>query len=226
MKISKSVQRRTVIFAFMAAFFALVQVTHLAVQLFNSNKMDFEKSSFNHIGELDTRYNAYLNEDYTKDAIVVVRDAEGEPLVEALPTRLKFFSKNPDYVRPNHFGWRANNVIVYAFLAIFIVVVLLVAWILFGAIQGFRTGNIFRHNHPALLRWLALALFLYYILVDNRSLFIQIATKDLYGDMSPIKVFGSASFGPEAFITPLLLLIFAELMAVAAEINEEESMTV
>lgn len=221
MKISKSVQRRTVIFAALAAFFALVQVAHLAVQIFNSNK----EYSVNIIGELDTHYN-YLDGDYAKDAIIIERDAEGEPLVEALPTSLMFFSKNPEYVRPDHFGWRANNVIVYAFLAIFIVIVLLVAWILFGAIQGFRTGNIFRHNHPALLRWLALVVFLYYILVNNRSLFIQIATKDLYGVKSPVAVFGSASFGPEAFIVPLLLLIFAELMAVAARINEEESMTI
>ncbi len=221
MKISKSVQRRTVIFAALAAFFALVQVAHLAVQIFNSNK----EYSVNIIGELDTHYN-YLDGDYATDTIVIERDAEGEPLVEALPTSLMFFSKNPDYVRPDHFGWRANNVIVYAFLAIFIVIVLLVAWILFGAIQGFRTGNIFRHNHPALLRWLALVVFLYYILVNNRSLFIQIATKDLYGAQSPVAVFGSASFGPEAFIVPLLLLIFAELMAVAARINEEESMTI
>lgn len=221
MKISKSVQRRTVIFAALAAFFALVQVAHLAVQIFNSNK----EYSFNIIGELDTHYN-YLDDDYATDTIIIERDAEGEPLVEALPTSLMFFSKNPEYVRPDHFGWRANNVIVYAFLATFIVIVLLVAWILFGAIQGFRTGNIFRHNHPALLRWLALVVFLYYILVNNRSLFIQIATKDLYGAQSPVAVFGSASFGPEAFIVPLLLLIFAELMAVAARINEEESMTI
>ncbi|MBR2443691.1 MAG: DUF2975 domain-containing protein [Rikenellaceae bacterium] len=221
MKISKSVQRRTVIFAALAAFFALVQVAHLAVQIFNSNK----EYSVNIIGELDTHYN-YLDGDYATDTIVIERDAEGEPLVESLPTSLMFFSKNPEYVRPDHFGWRANNVIVYAFLAIFIVIVLLVAWILFGAIQGFRTGNIFRHNHPALLRWLALVVFLYYILVNNRSLFIQIATKDLYGAQSPVAVFGSASFGPEAFIVPLLLLIFAELMAVAARINEEESMTI
>ena len=221
MKISKSVQRRTVIFAALAAFFALVQVAHLAVQIFNSNK----EYSVNIIGELDTHYN-YLDGDYATDTIVIERDAEGEPLVESLPTSLMFFSKNPEYVRPDHFGWRANNVIVYAFLAIFIVIVLLVAWILFGAIQGFRTGNIFRHNHPALLRWLALVVFLYYILVNNRSLFIQIATKDLYGAQSPVAVFGSASFGPEALIVPLLLLIFAELMAVAARINEEESMTI
>ena len=227
MKISQKIQRRTVVFAAIAAFFAIFQVAHLTVQLVCSTNADFNKSSAYHIGELDTEYNSFgFGDDYEKDAIVIERNAEGEPLVEALPTRLMFFSKSPDYVHPDHFGWRANNVIVYLFLAVFVAIVLLVAWILFGTIQGFRTGNIFRRNHPALLRWLALVLFLYYVLVNNRSLFIQIATKDLYGDMSPIKVFGSATFGPEAFIAPFLLLIFAELMAVAADINEEESMTV
>ena len=227
MKISKSTQRRTVVFAAFLALFALLHVTHLALQLVSSVNHNFEEHSFYYIGELDTNYNTYgLKEDYAKDAIVIERDANGKPLVEALPTQLMFFSKNPGYVVPDHFGWRANNVIVYTFMAIFLVIVLLVAWILFGAIRGFRTGNIFRHNHPRLLRWLALVLFLHYILVNNRSLFIQLATGSLYGDLSPIDVNTSATFGIEAFIAPLLLLIFAELMAIAARINEEESMTI
>jgi hypothetical protein len=105
-------------------------------------------------------------------------------------------------------------------------IVVLVAWIFLGAIRGFRTGNIFRREHPCLLRWLSLAVFLYYALIDNREVFRQLAVKDLYGAMSPIELFGSVTVGVECLVAPLLLLIFAELMAVAARINEEESMTI
>lgn len=226
MKISKSVQRRTVIFAAMAALVALFQVTHLLAQLFSSNNISIGENSPYYIGELDVSYAAFYDEDNKDDAIVITRDADGEPLVEAMPSSLMFFSRNPHFQLPDHYGWAANRIIVYAVIAAFVIIVFLVAWILFGAIHGFRTENIFRHNHPTLLRWLALATFIYFILVNNRLLFMQIATKSVYGVMSPIEVFGSASFGPEVLIVPLLLLIFAELMAVAARINEEESMTI
>lgn len=227
MKISKSIQRRTVVFAALAALFTLFQVTLLLAQLAGSADTYYEEHSFHYLGQIDTAYNPFKwDDDYRKDAITVERDAEGEPLVEALPTQLMFFSKNPAFRRPDHFGWRVNLVIVYVVTALFVVIVLLVAWLLISAIQGFRTGNIFRRNHPALLRWLALATFLYFMLVDNRSVFTQFALGELYGDLSPIKVYSYASIGVEAFVAPLLLLIFAELMAIAARINEEESMTI
>jgi hypothetical protein len=180
-----------------------------------------------YIGELDTKYNMMQQiKENDEFSITVERDAEGKPLVEAVPTSVMLFSRHPDYIRPNHYGWQASQVVIYATLAIFIIIAALMAWILIGAIKGFRTGNIFRHNHPALLRWLSLATFLYFALMSNRTLFTQLATKQLYGDMLPIEVFGAMRFGAEVLTAPLLLLIFAELMAIAARINEEESMTI
>ena len=108
----------------------------------------------------------------------------------------------------------------------FVVIAGLVAWIFLGAIRGFRTGNIFLKSHPRVLRWLAAAVFLYYALIGNREVFRQLAVKDLYGELSPIELFGSVTFGIECLVAPLLLLILAELMAAAARINEEESMTI
>lgn len=227
MKISKKTQRRTIIFATAAALIALFHIAHFTVQLFHSTNPYMGVKTPTYIGELDTKYNALnIIDGYDEFAITIERDAEGEPLVEAVPTRFMFFSKNPDFVRPDHYGWQANRIMVYATLAIFIIITILVAWILISAIRGFRTGNIFRRNHPALLRWLALASFFYFALVNNRAVFTQIATKDLYGDLSPIELLGSITFGTEVLTAPLLLLIFAELMAVAARINEEETMTI
>ena len=227
MKISKSTQRRTIIFATVAALIALFHIAHFSVQLFYSTNLYMGVDNHTYIGELDTKYNMIQQiKENDEFSITVERDAEGKPLVEAVPTSVMLFSRHPDYIRPDHYGWQASQVVIYATLAIFIIIAALMAWILIGAIKGFRTGNIFRHNHPALMRWLSLATFLYFALMSNRTLFTQLATKQLYGDMLPIEVFGAMRFGAEILTAPLLLLIFAELMAIAARINEEESMTI
>lgn len=227
MKISKQTQRRTIIFAVATALFALFQIAYFGVQLFYSTNPYVGNYSHIPIGELDTSFAALdIDEEYEEFAYTIERDAEGKPLVEALPTSLLFFSKNPNYVRPDHYGWRMNTIITYMALALFVVAVLLMTWVIVSAIRGFRTGNIFQHNQPRLLRWLAVVMFFYYALLDNRSVFRMIATKDLYGDKSPIELFGNVSFQIECLVAPLLLLIFAELIAIAAHINEEESMTI
>ncbi len=227
MKISKQTQRRTVIFAVATALLALFQIAYFGVQLFYSTNPYVGNCSHIPIGQLDTSFAALdINEEYEEFAYTIERDAEGKPLVEALPTSLLFFSKNPNYVRPDHYGWRMNTIITYMALALFVVAVLLMMWVVLSAIRGFRTGNIFQHNQPRLLRWLAVVMFFYYALLENRSVFRMIATKDLYGDKSPIELFGNVSFQIECLVAPLLLLIFAELIAIAAHINEEESMTI
>lgn len=227
MKISKQTQRRTIIFAVATALFALFQILVLGVQLFNSTNPYVGNYSHIPIGELDTPYSAFdIKDNYEEFAYTIERDAEGKPLVEALPSSMLLFSKNPNYVRPDHYGWQVNTIITYVALALFVVAVVLMAWVIVSAIRGFRTGNIFQHNQPRLLRWLSLVIFFYYALVENRTVFRMIATKDLYGDKLPIEVFGSVNIQFECLVAPLLLLIFAELIAIAAHINEEESMTI
>lgn len=227
MKISKQTQRRTIIFAVATALFALFQILVLGVQLFNSTNPYVGNYSHIPIGELDTPYSAFdIKDNYEEFAYTIERDAEGKPLVEALPSSMLLFSKNPNYVRPDHYGWQVNTIITYVALALFVVAVVLMAWVIVSAIRGFHTGNIFQHNQPRLLRWLSLVIFFYYALVENRTVFRMIATKDLYGDKLPIEVFGSVNIQFECLVAPLLLLIFAELIAIAAHINEEESMTI
>jgi hypothetical protein len=221
MKISKTVQRRTIIFATFAALIALFHVAHFTVQLFYSTNPYLEAKNYTFIGELDTQFES------SKDfALTIERDAEGNPLVEALPSSMILYSKNPNYVRPEHFGWEANKIMMYATLVLFIAITVITSWVLISAIRGFRTGNIFRKNHPALLRWLALCCFFYFTILNNREVFRQLATKEIYGNLSPIELFGSVQIGAEVLTAPLLLLIFAELMKVAAQINEDEAMTI
>ena len=227
MKISHKTQRRTIIFAVATALFALLQILQLGVQLFNSTNPYVGNYSHIPIGELDTPFSVYdIEEGYKEFAYTVESDADGKPLVEALPTSMLLFSKNPNYVRPDHYGWQINTAIIYVALALFVVAVMLMAWVVLSAIMGFRTGNIFQHNQPRLLRWLSLVIFFYYALIENRSVFRMIATKDLYGDKFPIELLGRVNIQFECLVAPLLLLIFAELIAIAARINEEESMTI
>ena len=227
MKISKSIQRRTIILVVATTLFALFQVVHLGTQLFYSTNPYADNYNHTFIGEMDTWYSpTNIDENSDKHSIVIERDAEGKPLVEALPSQVVVFSKNPNYSRPDHYGWKVNSAIIYIGLAMFVLIVFLMGRIFVSAIGGFRTGNIFREEQPKLMRWLALAVFIYYALINNREVFRQIAVQDIYYDASPVELHGAATISIECLIAPLLLLIFAELMAIASRFNEEESMTI
>ena len=228
MKISKNIQRRTVVLMVFVALFAILPIAHFTTQLiYTSDPYNAEKG-YTEIGTLDTSFKAYgiASGEYDEFAITVERDADGEPLVEALPISMMLFSKNPNYSFPDHYGWKANRVVGYLALLLLVVMEALIGWILIGSIRGFRTGNIFQANYARLLRYLAVVAFLYYATVDNRTLFTQLAAGDTYCDKMAIDVYSNLNLDVEVFMIPLLLLIFAELMSVAARMNEDESMTI
>ena len=227
MKISKTIQRRTIILAALAALVALLHLAILTAQMLNTENPLAHKPYYTFIGKLDTTFNHFATDSsFEEFATVLERADDGKPMVAAVPTSVVILSTHPDYVRPDHYGWAWNNVVTYIALALFVAIVLMVAWLLLDAIRGFRTGNIFRQSHPKMLRWLSLVVFLYYALNENREVFRQLAVRDLYGDAMPFDLYGAVNITTECLVAPLLLLIFAELMAIAARINEEESMTI
>ena len=227
MKISKKTQRRTVILAALVALVALLHLAILTAQMLNTENPLNHKPNYTYIGQLDTTFNHFATDSsFEEFATVLERADDGKPMVAAVPTSVVILSTHPDYVRPDHYGWAWNSVVTYVALALFVAIVLMVAWLLLDAIKGFRTGNIFRQSHPKMLRWLSLVVFLYYALNENREVFRQLAVGDLYGDAMPFELYSAVNISTECLIAPLLLLIFAELMAIAARINEEESMTI
>ena len=227
MKISKKTQRRTVILSALVALVALLHLAILTAQMLNTENPLNHKPNYTYIGQLDTTFNHFATDSsFEEFATVLERADDGKPMVAAVPTSVVILSTHPDYVRPDHYGWAWNNVVTYIALALFVAIVLMVAWLLLDAIKGFRTGNIFRQSHPKMLRWLSLVVFLYYALNENREVFRQLAVDDLYGDAMPFELYSAVNISTECLIAPLLLLIFAELMAIAARINEEESMTI
>ena len=226
MKISHKTQRRTIILVVVVALFALFHLTQISLQMINMVN-PLSHKNYTYIGEMDTQFNTFTKDSSHEEySIVLDRAEDGTALVEALPASVILISTHPDYVRPEHYGWAWNNAITYVTLALFVAIVVMVAWLLISAIRGFKTGNIFKMSHPRMLRWTALLVFFYYFFNENREVFRQLAVGELYGDAMPFDLYSALTISTECLIAPLLLLIFAELMAVAARINEEESMTI
>ena len=226
MKISHKTQRRTIILVVVVALFALFHLTQISLQMINMVN-PLSHKNYTYIGEMDTQFNTFTKDSSHEEySIVLDRAEDGTALVEALPASVILISTHPDYVRPEHYGWAWNNAITYVTLALFVAIVVMVAWLLLSAIRGFKTGNIFKMSHPRMLRWTALLVFLYYFFNENREVFRQLAVGELYGEAMPFDLYSALTISTECFVAPLLLLIFAELMAVAARINEEESMTI
>ena len=226
MKISHKTQRRTIILVVVVALFALFHLTQISLQMINMVN-PLSHKNYTYIGEMDTQFNTFTKDSSHEEySIVLDRAEDGTALVEALPASVILISTHPDYVRPEHYGWAWNNVITYITLALCIAIVVMVAWLLLSAIRGFKTGNIFKMSHPRMLRWTAFLVFLYYFFNENREVFRQLAVGELYGEAIPFDLYSALTISTECFVAPLLLLIFAELMAVAARINEEESMTI
>ena len=226
MKISHKTQRRTIILVVVVALFALFHLTQISLQMINMVN-PLSHKNYTYIGEMDTQFNTFTKDSSHEEySIVLDRAEDGKPLVEALPASVILISTHPDYIRPEHYGWAWNNVITYITLALCIAIVVMVAWLLLSAIRGFKTGNIFKMSHPRMLRWTALLVFLYYFFNKNREVFRQLAVGELYGEAMPFDLYSALTISTECFVAPLLLLIFAELMAVAARINEDEVMTI
>ena len=226
MKISHSTQRRTTILVVVVALFALFHLTQISLQMINMVN-PLSHKNYTYIGEMDTQFNTCTKDSSHEEyAIVLDRAEDGTALVEALPASVILISTHPDYARPEHYGWVWNNVITYITLALCIAIVVMVAWLLISAIRGFKTGNIFKMSHSRMLRWTAMLVFLYYFFNENREVFRQLAVGELYGEAMPFDLYSALTISTECFVAPLLLLIFAELMAVAARINEDEVMTI
>ena len=179
------------------------------------------------IGMIDS-HGAYTipNEAYEPYIVPIQKDDNGDIVVAGVPADLLVYSPNPDYELPEHYGWKLNKIHIYvAYLFMFIVVGLIIS-ILIGVIRGLHTGNIFRHNYAGQLRWLAVVSFIFILLMDNRNVFHQVAIQQCYNETSPITLNGQIEISPLTLLAPLLLFIFAEVMAIAAKMNEDESMTI
>ena len=226
MKIQKNIQRRIVFLFAFTALCLLLPILHYTIQLCNLNQ-NRGNENMRFIGMIDS-HGAYTipNDAYEPYIVPIQKDENGDVVVAGVPTDLLVYSPNPDYELPEHYGWKLNEIHIYvAYLFMFIVVGLIIS-ILVGVIRGLRTGNIFRRNYVGQLRWLAVVSFIFILLMDNRNVFHQVAIQQCYNETSPITLNGQIEISPLTLLAPLLLFIFAEVMAIAAKMNEDESMTI
>ena len=226
MKIQKNIQRRIVFLFAFTALCLLLPILHYTIQLCNLDQ-NRGNENMRFIGMIDS-HGAYTipNEAYEPYIVPIQKNENGDVVVAGVPTDLLVYSPNPDYELPEHYGWKLNEIHIYvAYLFMFIVVVLIIS-ILVGVIRGLRTGNIFRRNYVGQLRWLAVVSFIFILLMDNRNVFHQVAIQQCYNETSPITLNGQIEISPLTLLAPLLLFIFAEVMAIAAKMNEDESMTI
>ena len=226
MKIQKNIQRRIVFLFAFTALCLLLPILHYTIQLCNLDQ-NRGNENMRFIGMIDS-HGAYTipNEAYEPYIVPIQKNENGDVVVAGVPTDLLVYSPNPDYELPEHYGWKLNEIHIYvAYLFMFIVVGLIIS-ILVGVIRGLRTGNIFRRNYVGQLRWLAVVSFIFILLMDNRNVFHQVAIQQCYNETSPITLNGQIEISPLTLLAPLLLFIFAEVMAIAAKMNEDESMTI
>ena len=226
MKIQKNIQRRIVFLFAFTALCLLLPILHYTIQLCNLDQ-NRGNENMRFIGMIDS-HGAYTipNEAYEPYIVPIQKDENGDDVVVGVPADLLVYSPNPDYELPEHYGWKLNEIHIYvAYLLMFIVVGLIIS-ILVGVIRGLRTGNIFRRNYVGQLRWLAVVSFIFILLMDNRNVFHQVAIQQCYNETSPITLNGQIEISPLTLLAPLLLFIFAEVMAIAAKMNEDESMTI
>lgn len=226
MKIQKNIQRRIVFLFAFTALCLLLPILHYTIQLCNLDQ-NRGNENMRFIGMIDS-HGAYTipNDAYEPYIVPIQKDENGDIVVAGVPTDLLVYSPNPDYELPEHYGWKLNEIHIYvAYLFMFIVVGLIIS-ILVGVIRGLRTGNIFRRNYVGQLRWLAVVSFIFILLMDNRNIFHQVAIQQCYNETSPITLNGQIEISPLTLLAPLLLFIFAEVMAIAAKMNEDESMTI
>ena len=226
MKIQQNIQRRIIFLFAFTALCLLLPILHYTIQLCNLDQ-NRGNENMRFIGMIDS-HGAYTipNEAYEPYIVPIQKDENGDVVVVGVPADLLVYSPNPDYELPEHYGWKLNEIHIYvAYLLMFIVVGLIIS-ILVGVIRGLRTGNIFRRNYVGQLRWLAVVSFIFILLMDNRNVFHQVAIQQCYNETSPITLNGQIEISPLTLLAPLLLFIFAEVMAIAAKMNEDESMTI
>ena len=221
MKIQQNIQRRIIFLFAFTALCLLLPILHYTIQLCTLDQ-NRGNENMRFIGMIDS-HGAYTipNEAYEPYIVPIQKDENGDVVVVGVPADLLVYSPNPDYELPEHYGWKLNEIHIYvAYLFMFIVVGLIIS-ILVGVIRGLRTGNIFRRNYVGQLRWLAVVSFIFILLMDNRNVFHQVAIQQCYNETSPITLNGQIEISPLKLLAPLLLFIFAEVMAIAAKMIED-----
>ena len=179
------------------------------------------------IGEMTTYYNEYsIRPEADSSAIVIARNENGSPTVKGMPINLFVYGIGEDFQLPEHPMFKTSKAMLIVSYCLSLLLILCILCILGSIFIGFRKGIYFNKSQVILLRLSALVSFLLAITGELGSKCHKFAIGELYGQSSEIKLATNLSLDLNDILIPLFVLMLAEVINIAVQLNKEESMTI
>lgn len=229
MKLNKQTRRRTIVYfsiiTLMMVFTAVFLTTELKTGLARVNWRNAPGNVT--IGEMTTHWDVYsIRPEDESLAYTIASDKDGNPTVKGMPLQLFVYGVGEDFQIPEHWGFKASDAMRLAGYISVILLMLCFVGILVNVVRGFKNGLYFSRMQVVLLRWSSLFCFISAIATELCSKFNMLAIGQIYGKSSGVKLAAAYQIEIQEIIIPLLLLMFAEIINIALQLNKEESMTI
>ena len=229
MKLSKGTQRRTVVYfsiiTLMMVFTGIFMTVELKTELAHVNWRNAPGNVT--IGRMTTNWEHYSIMPEDEDlAYTIASDADGNPTVKGMPLQLFVYGVGENFEIPEHWAFKASDAMRIAGYIFTILLMLCFIGILVNVVRGFKNELYFTRMQVVLLRWSALFCFISTIATELCSKFNMLAIGHMYGKSSSVKLAAAYQIEIQQIIIPFLLLLFAEIINIAMQLNKEESMTI
>ena len=229
MKLSKGTQRRTVVYfsiiTLMMVFTGIFMTVELKTELARVNWRNAPGNVT--IGRMTTNWEHYSIMPEDEDlAYTIASDADGNPTVKGMPLQLFVYGVGENFEIPEHWAFKASDAMRIAGYIFTILLMLCCIGILVNVVRGFKNELYFTRMQVVLLRWSALFYFISTIATELCSKFNMLAIGQMYGKSSSVKLAAAYQIEIQQIIIPFLLLLFAEIINIAKQLNKEESMTI
>ena len=229
MKLSKGTQRRTVVYfsiiTLMMVFTGIFMTVELKTELARVNWRNAPGNVT--IGRMTTNWEHYSIMPEDEDlAYTIASDADGNPTVKGMPLQLFVYGVGENFEIPEHWAFKASDAMRIAGYIFTILLMLCFIGILVNVVRGFKNELYFTRMQVVLLRWSALFYFISTIATELCSKFNMLAIGQMYGKSSSVKLAAAYQIEIQQIIIPFLLLLFAEIINRAKQLNKEESMTI
>ena len=229
MKLSKGTQRRTVVYfsiiTLMMVFTGIFMTVELKTELARVNWRNAPGNVT--IGRMTTNWEHYSIMPEDEDlAYTISSDADGNPTVKGMPLQLFVYGVGENFEIPEHWAFKASDAMRIAGYIFTILLMLCFIGILVNVVRGFKNELYFTRMQVVLLRWSALFYFISTIATELCSKFNMLAIGQMYGKSSSVKLAAAYQIEIQQIIIPFLLLLFAEIIKIAMQLNKEESMTI
>ena len=153
-------------------------------------------------------------------------DADGNPTVKGMPLQLFVYGVGENFEIPEHVGFKASDIMRIVGYISALLLMLCFVGILINVVRGFKNGLFFNRLQVVLLRWSSLLYFISVIAAELCSKFNMSAIGQIYGKSSSVELAAAYQIEIQQIIIPFLLLLFAEIINIAMQLNKEESMTI